>query len=331
MTSKSSPTKPDPLAGYFSSVMLALLVSHTLATMLLDTVAGIIYVPAIDLWRYNVASGLFLGLVLADPVGAIITRVPWRNVLVKFVLGFALGFIIQVSLVTPFAGGGLSRFVFLFIATLLVPVFYSLNQLHSYLARHDTDLKTEVADYALWLLWFPDRLLIIVLMILAFTGFWALSLDAQTTILIRAVILALTTLYVVVVRVEAPDPWESILPEDEPLTALACARAYQLAVTLLPGALLLGASMHVAAEVLLTLFPNVAAQLVGPAETARTVGILAATGLGIVFFGMLAALGFGLGVLLLIGRIARWTQSTLRNRCLRLIKVMCFRPIDRAG
>jgi hypothetical protein len=250
---------------------------------------------------------------------------------VKFVLGFALGFIIQVSLVTPFAGGGMSRFVFLFIATLFVPIFCSLNQLRSYLARHDTDLKTEIADFALWLMWFPDRLIVITLMLAGFLGLWLFSPDIHTTILIMAVILAFTTLSVVFVQVELPDPWEELLPEDEPLTALAMARAYQLLVTLMPGALLLGAAMHVAVLILLTLFPDFPAQMSAPAEAARMLGILAATGLGLVFFGMLAALGFGLGVLLVIGRLARWTQVTVRDRCLRLIKVMCFKPIDRAG
>ncbi|MGB5556615.1 MAG: hypothetical protein WBN04_01245 [Paracoccaceae bacterium] len=333
MNPQTPPKTADPLTGYFSSVMLALLISHTLASTLVDFAAGHFYLPLAELWRYNVASGLFLGLVLADPVGAIINRVPLRNVLVKFVLGFAAGVIIQVSLVTPLAGGGLSRFVFLFIATMLMPVFYSLNRMHAHLAANGSDVATEIAHYSLWIMGWPDRALIIVTMVLSFGGFWLFSPDLQTTIIFMGAILAATTLYVIYVRIEEENPWLDMLPEDAEqlaITRIARQRLAHLTATVLPGAFLLGAAMHVALNVLLTLFPNIASELVGPVETLRTVGIVAATGLGIVFFGMLSALGFGLALVLLIGRIGHWTQSLIRDRCLRLIKVMCFRPINRA-
>lgn len=333
MSTKKTHEKADPLAGYFSSVMLALLISHIAGSVLIDFVARFINLSAIEIWRYNTASGLFLGLVMADPVGAIISRVPWRNVLIKFLFGFAIGVVIQVTLVTPFAGGGLSRFIFLFIATLLVPVIYSLNRLQSHLATHGSDIETELAHYALWLMYWPDRLLIVGIMVLSFAGFWLWSPNANTTIICMAGVLAATTFYVIRVHVEEEDPWLDLLPEDAEETAatqVAWERFSYLAATVFPGAFLLGAAMHVALNVLLVLFPNIAAQLVGPAEALRTVSIVAATGLGIVFFGMLAALGFGLAFVLLIGRIGKWSQAAVRDRCLRLIKVMCFRPINRA-
>ena len=314
--------------------MLALLLSHTLASLLVDFVAGYIYLPGVDLWRYNVASGLFLGLVLADPVGAIIGRVPLRNVLVMFVLGFALGVIIQITLVKPLAGDGLSRFVFLIIATLFVPVIYSLHRLRTYLSARGTDISSEVAYYGLRVMGLPDRMLIVLIMVLSFLGFWLFSPDPQTTIICMSAVLAATTLYVVYVQVEDEDPWLDILSKDGDtvtITQIASERLAYLIATVLPGAFLLGATMHVALLVLLSLFPNIAAQLIGPVETAQTISIVAATGLGIVFFGMLAALGFGLALVLLIGRLGNWTQTTVRDRCLRLIKVMCFRPINHAA
>lgn len=334
MTTQSPATKTDPLSGYFSSVMLALLLSHTLASLLIDLISNHIYLPGVDLWRYNVASGLFLGLVLADPVGAVISRIPMRNVLVKFVLGFALGVIIQVTLVTPLAGGGLSRFVFLFIATLLVPVIYSLNKLKIRLAENGTDIASELAFYSLRILGLPDRALIILAMSLSFAGFGIFSPDPQTTIICMSAVLAATTLYVLYVHVEDEDPWLEFLPEEDEsvaITVIAQERFAYLVATVLPGAFLLGATMHVALLVLLSLFPDLEGQLIGPLASVQTIGIVAATGLGIVFFGMLAALGFGLAFVLLIGRIANWTQSTVRDRCLRLIKVLCFHPIGRAA
>ena len=312
--------------------MLALLISHTAASELVDFVAGLIYLPTVEIWRYNIASGLFLGLVMADPVGAIINRVQLVNVVVKFVLGFALGVIIQVSMVTPFAGGGMSRFLFLFIATLLVPVFYGLNKLKIYLAGNGTDITTEAAHISLWIMGWHDRLLIVAVMALSFLGFWLIAPEVQTTIICMAVVLVATTLYVIYVEVEEENPWLELLPEDAEqvaVTRIARKRFGYLAATVFPGAILLGAAMYVALQVLLVLFPNIASQLVGPVQTLRTIGIIAATGLGIVFFGMLSALGFGLAFVLLIGRVGNWTKSLVRDRCVRLVKVMCFRPIDR--
>ncbi len=334
VSTQSTQKTSDPLSGYFSSVMLALLMSHTLASFAVDFAATRFYLPSIDLWRYNIASGLFLGLVLADPVGAVITRIALRNVVIKFALGFALGVIIQMTLVTPFAGGGLSRFVFLFIATLLVPVIYSLNRLHAFLAERGTDLSSEIAYYALRVMNLPDRGLIILIMTASFAGFWLFSPDPETTILCILAVLAMTTVYVICVHVEEEDPWEGLLPEDEedvPITQIAAERLAYLTATIVPGAFLFGATMHVALLVLQTLFPDVGAKLMGPLATVQTVGAVAATALGIVFFGMLSALGFGLAFVLLVGRIGNWSQSAVRDRCLRLIKVLCFRPIDRAA
>lgn len=322
----------DPLSGYFTSVMLALLVSHAAASAIVEFVAGLVDLPLIEIWRNNTASGLFMGLVLADPVGAVITRNPWRKVVVKFVLGFALGVIIEVSLIRPFAGQGMSRFLFLFIATLLVPVIYSLNRMHIYLRDHDTDLQTEIARYGLWVMGWADRALIVVIMATSFAGFWLFSPQPLTTIICMALVLLLTTLYVIYARIEEDDPWLEILPEDLggiALTELARDRLAHLASTLFPGAFLLGAAMHVAVYVLLTIFPNIGAQLNEPVDAIHAVAVVGATGLGIVFFSMLSALGFGLALILAIGRFGDWTQSRIRDRCLRLIKVMCFRPINR--
>ncbi len=334
MSKTSTPRTADPLTGYFSSVMLALLVSHTLASLIVDFAAAHIYLPSVEIWRYNTASGLFLGLVLADPVGAIIDRVPLRNVLIKFVLGFALGVIIQVALVTPFAGEGLSRFLFLFIATILVPVIIFISRLKITLAMRGTDLATEASLHALRVLGLSDRALIILLMVSTFAGFWLLSPDLQTTILCMAAVLAGTTLYVIFVHVDEEDPWDGLLPEDTvpvPATQAVRERLAYLGATIFPGAVLLGAAMHLALAVLLDLFPNVMSGFVGPVDTVRTLIIVAATGLGLVFFGMLAALGFGLAFVLLVGRAANWTKTTIRERCLRLVKVMCFRPIRRSA
>ncbi len=322
----------DPLSGYFTSVMLALLVSHAAASVLVDPAAQYFDMRLIDMWRNNTASGLFLGLVIADPVGAVIARRSWQSALMKFALGCVLGVILEITLVTPYAGQGMSRFVFLFIATLLVPVIYGLHRLQLYLRRHDTDLQTEIARIGLWIMGWADRALIVVIMVTSFAGFWLYSPEPRTTIVCMALVLLITTLYVIYAKVEEEDSWLALLPEEvggRELTELAWDRLAYLANTLFPGALLLGAAMHLSVLLLLIIFPNIAAELTEPVDAIKAAAIIGATGLGIVFFSLLSALGFGLGLILAIGRISQWSQFRTRDRCLRLIRVMCFRPIDR--
>lgn len=320
----------DPFAGFLASIALALLASNMLAAYATDLILLLFSLADPDIWKTNIAAGFFVGVVLADPVGFLIHKRPVKMALAKLLFGFFLGIAVQITFVMPLAGEAMSRFVFLILATLLLPVLFVIESYKDYLNARGISFGEVVAKQSLRVMNLPDRLLIVVTMAASFFAFWQYGNDVETAMIVIGSVLAVTTLFVAFFKTEpepeedwaiaAIEPSETASPEKR-----AIERAKELIVNVLPGAIILGGIMRIAVDVLLHVYPDVTLNTADPAEMAQTFGVVSAIGLGVVVFGMLAVLGFSLVSVLLIGRVGNWTTFRIRARCLQLIDVFCFR------
>lgn len=324
-------TTSDIGAGLSVSILLALLLCTVMSEFLVELAAGLFHLTALDIWKGNIAAGLFLGIVIADPVGTYVRKSPPLHAVIRFGVGLIAGIFVQIAIVTPMAGGGMSRFVFLIFALFLVPLMFATHRVREYMDHNNIILKEEFSRPALWVMDLPVRLLIVGTMLISFTAFWKLGQSIQDTLHAMAIILVITTIYVTRISLEGPevDPWEE--HEAEPIgssdSQVAKGKFLQLLATFLPGAVLLGGVMRLAVEVVIDLYPNIGQNLNGPVEMLQSLGLIAISGLAVVLFGMLGALGFGFVSLLIIGRFANWNTDYIKECCVRLIKVMCFRPL----
>jgi len=320
----------DPFTGFLASIALALLSSNMLAGYAVDMVGRLTVLSTPEIWKINGAAGFFVGVVLADPVGMLIQKRPVGLAIVKFILGFTLGMTIQTTFVMPLAGEGMSRYVFLILAALLLPILFVIESYKEYIRAHQISPGELIAKPVLRILNLPDRILFVFTMLISFAGFWCFGNDIRDVLVVIGSVLIGTALFVAFVKIESvPDlPWyygEEDNPRTITLEEQAIGRLNLMFSTMLPGAVVLGGVMRIAVDVLLHIYPNIAYSTADPAETARVFGIVAASGLGFIVFGMLIALGFSLIWLLLIGRVGNWTTKRIRSRCLRLANIICFR------
>lgn len=325
----SSP--PDPFAGFFGSLLLAFLASNMLASMTAELAFQHLALATSDIWKANLSAGFFVGFVLADPVGMLILKSPLKRAATKFVVGFLIGILMQVMVVMPLAGDGLSRYLLLIFAALLLPVLYCIDKLRIYLEARQIIIGDILARHGLRIMSWSDRGLIVTIMVFSFAVLWFFGSELRHVLIALAVILASTTIYVAFARPEEPieDQWFYLgyeSADQAPLQIQAITRLKQIARNLMPGAVLLGGITRIAAEVLLQVFPNMSVGVGGLVQLVNTLAMLVASGLGLVLFGMLCALGFGLGVITLLGKIGNWPGYRMKECNLRLIRVMCFRP-----
>lgn len=335
--------RTDPFAGYFASVALALVLSGWIAGFLVDQFSALTAIQLSPDWRVNIAAGLFLGIAFSNIVGVFAAKGPWARAGIRFVIGFSTGVATQLVIFTPFAGHGMSNFLFLLLAGGVVPLVLLFSHFQNHLDRRGITPGKSFIEFALVVLNWPLRIQFVVLMGVAFGLFWKFTSDInQVLIVIFCVLVSLTASVALrEVEDEAEDenfeeteqrlwlelelePEETVYVSDK---AQALAKLRNLFVNLVPGALLFGGMTRLSVDFLMFVYPNIQANLNEPLAMLQTVGIVAVSGLAAVFFGMMAALGFGLGVLQLVGFVKKWSHWHLRENCVHLIRLMYFRPM----
>lgn len=330
----------DPFVGYFASVALALLGSGWMAGLIVAPISAHMSEQITQGLTVSIAAGLFLAVAFSNLIGTIIRRASLRAAFIRFVLGFVLGWFIQVSVFTPMAGHGMSNFLFLLVAGAAVPVVYLAQHLRVFLNSHgfaagDTFLQMVLRAFGL-----SDRAIFVSLMAVSSILFWLFAKNTNELLLGLAAVLAILVTSVSLRKGKVnfeDDPeeaefqaWLDLEPEEEPgPTDQAISRFKHVVQVLLPGAVMFGGMIRLAVEFLLYVFPDIHANFAAPMQTAQTIGIIAASGLAVIFFGMLTALGFGLASLQILGRIRNWTPAHLRDKCFYLVRLMYFRPIRR--
>ncbi len=331
----------DPFTGYFVSVAIALLVSGWLGGLLQHLISQLAGSPMDPAWRVNFGAGIFLGISFANPVGVAAVGLPARRAALRFSIGFVVGLLTQVALFTPIAGVRMSTYLFLLLAAMVVPLVVTTERMRRYMAGRGAEPGRVARDRLSRLLGLPDRVLFIGLMGLSFAAFMGLAQGlAQVSLGLGAILVAVSAT-VAAAGTGQPDRrpalaqelqvWFELDDEDEsdPEPVAPGARARDIASRLLPGAVLFGGVLRLSVEALRLVYPALASELAVQASPLKAAAVIGASGLGFVFFGMLAALGFGLMFLRLLGRFGRWSPARLREAELALVRLMYLRPMNR--
>jgi len=328
----------DPIVGYFASVVVAFLASGWIAGLIFELVAENSNYFSPEGWRANIAAGLFMGIVFANPVGVVIARTSIVGSVLRLIIGIGVGMAAQVAIIAPFAGDGMSPFLFLMLAVLALPVLLFTRKVLKLLFGRDIEPTEVIMGMSSWVLNLPDRIMFIVLMSASFTVFWRHSIDAYDLMIGLAVSLALFTGWVGFGLRQAPETpdsshlalnlWLDLDPEETSEQAAAekaAIKLKRLVRIILPGAVLLGGVTRLSADVMLRLYPSISLDSADPVAALRTLVTVAAGGLGLIFFGMLALLAFSLSLLFFIGRVRSWSARQYRQHSKILVSMMHFR------
>jgi len=201
MTKKTTQPVKDPFSGIFASVVLALVTSNFLANLIEDKIGIYFSFLGNAFWQTNLVAGLFVGIVLADPIGVLTDKRQVSYALARLAIGFLSGILLQTFLITPIAGDGMSMYLFLMLFTMLVPLYLAANWAQNALEERGILLSEKVSVVVLRVLSLPDRAVIVLTMALSFAFFWVFSETFATTFVTMAIILAATTFYVAFTRV----------------------------------------------------------------------------------------------------------------------------------
>ena len=336
----------DPFAGFIASIGLALVFSGWFAAVVKTEVER--WFPDIisQTAFLNVEAGFFVALVLSNPVGVLVARHSKRRAALRFLLGFCLGATLQQFVFMPIAGQAMSKYLLLFLAASVMPAVQGVRMLGDNLARNGFDVPAQTMAAAIALARLPDRAHFLILMALAFVlTLWVEASVAQILV-VQAIALAAITLVVAFSDVSGDfeeDPeeaerrlWLELEPEDEwdsndpaALRRQLRERFWSVLLWVMPAAVLFGTMVQLAMEFLGVVYPDFQVSLPSGNSEIRSAAMIALSGLAVIFFGLMAGLGFALTSLRLIGRLRNWSSAHLRENYVRLIRALYFRPMRR--
>lgn len=332
----------DIYLGYFAGVFLALMTSPWLADVFVSQLNRFLPLENAQIWRVNTAAALFFGISFANPVGILISKTPVKRALWFLLVGSIFGIVIQMTIISPLVGDGLSNFVRLLVVGSVVPFAILYRQVNGFFIARGFDLKGALAKRVLAFTEWPDRLIFILLMSGSFSVFWHLAETTEQVLIALASVLTILTGAIALRRTKDDEMDDEIHPDfqewldmepEEPhsanLTELAWEEARRVLRTMLPGAILFGGMIRLSVIILIQIYPDLQIDMQNPVQLWQTVGIVAASGLGLVLLGMLLSLGFSLMLLQLIGRVRNWTNTHLRENCFHLLRMLYFRPMKR--
>ena len=331
----------DPFVGYFAGVILALIASGWLAGLLVGPVAVFSGQAASETARANIAAGLFLGTVAANPFNAIAAGRGIWHIGLRAVLGFIGGMFVQIWVFTPFTGDGMSNYMLLLLAGLAIPAAIIKGWAHTWLTRRGLTQAARTSRLVSGFLNWSDRSMFVLLMGMSFAGFAVLATAVVQILLALGLVLSAMVIWIAraeVVCERAEDlveadlqVWLALDPEKPAIDAKrdGFANLKDIGFRLLPGAFLIGGTMQLAVYVVSAALPVAAVGLADPAQVAQYVAVFAASALLAVLVGMFGALGIGLAALRAVAWSQKWSAAHLREKYLNMIRLMYFCPIKR--
>ncbi len=335
--------RTDPFVGYFASVALALIASGWLARSFIDLFLAVSSLELSTEWRVNMAAGLFLGITFSNIVGSLIAKANFRRSAIRFAIGFAIGVLTQFVVFTPFAGHGMSNFLFLLLAGIMVPIVLMVDRVRVFLDSNDIVPAEKLAKLVIRVLSWSTRLLFVLMMGISFFLFWVYATNIGQVLTVLAGVLLMLTISVSLREVEEDDEdedpeeaerriWLALEPEEVVYVGIveqSKGMLRKLLLNLLPAAVLFGGMIQLAIEFLTVVYPNIQANFGDPLSMLQTAGVVAASGLAVIFFGMMTALGICLAVLRIVGYVKNWSDGHMRENYIYLVRLMYFRPMKR--
>jgi len=342
MTKLQDTQNQDTYTGFIASIVVALICSGWLADGVVAPLSGFLSAESLALWRGIISTGLFFAISIADPVGTLIGKTAALRMLVRFAGGFFFGIAAFLLILAPLAGAGMSTFLQLILVVLYIPVRTLANAVSIRLTDHEVDPPKMLASAVLGVARWPDRFLFIMFMSISFAAFWAYAPSLQVTLTVLAIWLTLVTAVIATRSFNEDGPskaetdfqaWLALDDEgskSENPVSRALEELAKIIRIMIPGAVLFGGMTCFAVQTLMALSPDIAANLADPDTMAGTIGIVAASILGIVIATMLIGLVFGLILLQITAKIFHWSGYHHRENCFHLLRAMRFQPLLRA-
>jgi len=313
---------PDRMAGFFASVVAALIISGLLVRPTLFLLGALFAFEASPNFIRNLTSALFLGVVLADPVGAWLRKRSLKRTIAKACIGISLGGFLQHYLVTPIAGTAVSQMIFLLLTLALLPILIGMQALERMLLKRGIVVSEILARGLIFLVRSPWPVPATIALVLTWLGFRAVNMPLTSTLVLFVGALYLLfsrALRAPVIEDGAPD--EEAAPHDPGEAPRQFASYFDLAMFELrqfigitgPSVLLLASLAWGAWAHFATLVPLVGAL---PAPLTALLGLVA---------GFAAAAGYGVAMLALAGLLGRWPRGDLGIRAHYLVRMMTTR------
>lgn len=133
-------------------------------------------------------AGLFVGVMFADPVGAILNKDHFGRVLLRALAGCALGAALQYFVVTPLAGNRVSLFVFLALSIVYLPLMLLFSAATTFLEKKGIRPSVLIVKGALAFLRLPRPAPLGLAFLLALPLFWQIgpSFSVSLVVLLAA-------------------------------------------------------------------------------------------------------------------------------------------------
>jgi len=331
----------DAFAGYFASVILALIISSRLAGVLVEQIAAFSDNSLSASWHANMTAGLFLGIVAANPFNALSSGSAIWWVCLKLGAGFVMGLLIQIWVFTPFTGDGMSNYLFLLLASLGIPAMMLKGWVHSFMMRRGLVPEMPTSKLVSGFLNWSDRSVFVFLMGLSYAGFIVYAAAAAQVVgvlifLLGAMVITIArrepTFEVAEDLVEADlKIWLELDPEKPTIDIRrdVTAKLIDILSKLLPGAIVFGAMMYLAVQLVGTTYPDAVIASTDPFQSVRTLAMMAASGVAALLVGVMGILGICLAVLRVTAWVQNWSPADRREKYIDMIRLMYFRPISR--
>ena len=329
-----SGAKCDPLTGYMFSVVLALLISRPAGYFLYSQIADIFRTPLAEAWSSYFATAFFVATVAASPARVWLVRAPVSAALIRFGAGFGAGIVLQKYLIAPVAGQTTATFILLLLAAMIMPFLVTFDRCRACVQGRRSALREDILNVILKMVNIPNRVVFVVLMAFAFLGFLTFVHTLLATALVIVAMLAIVTTVVALRHSEHDkksaqselERWKELdeAREIKASTGLRIlVRLRNIGLGLLPGAVLFAGMIRLSIVFLGVVYPNMAVAF----GSLTGMAILVVSGLAVVFFGMMAALGFALVAMRIIGYARNWTPAHIRENYARLVRMLYFRPM----
>ncbi len=327
--------------GYFATILLALIVAAFAGQASAPWIADFFAFDDVHRTSNYLTSALFFAASAANPVGFVLQDRNPAFLAVRVGLGIVFGLAVHHYLFEPIVGEALTRLAQLLIASLAVPVMILRDHVDAHLREHGSGNAKVLAEIVIRVSQWPDRVLFILMMMIAFTTFAMVSASINQTL--AGILVSMLLMTMVAATRSAKEfsnydeadtyrAWLEHMPDQNPaLEPMDEARAEVARVlkSLGPGATFFGGLTWLARDVMPLVHPEIWNGLTDMSK-AEISGLIAMTGLGVVMFGALVAVVIGIVALQIVGHYARWPRERRVYTAFWLLRAMSFRPMSRS-
>jgi len=309
------------LSGTALGMGLATLLSTPLAGVLTDMGESITGAQADAALRSLLGMSLFLGLTLADPLGAVLERQTLRRVVLRFCIGASLGGAVYNEFITPIAAGSGVLRAFLFLPLLLIPALYATTLIDCDDVGRKCGLIEQCRRALSEFLDLAGPLVLLLAYAISAGAYWLIHPETMATGVI--VLLLLGAMIVQVLICQTPEDVDA--DEDPaPSTSLrqAFGRFFMILIDVIPGAMFMIGLVTLTMQILLPIVPDLHAVVIAPAATLLQLAGSILIGVLLIPGGMFGSVLLGTLAIVRIARERGWGDVEILRRRQKLVMML---------